>query len=117
MKKTWLFWFPRLLAFLFIGLISLFAFDVFEGDSSLWGKILGFLIHLTPTYVLLALLFIAWKWPLPGGILFILAGAAYFFFARGQHWSAYLIVGAIPALIGLLFIAEHFMNIRRQSLV
>jgi len=111
------FWLPRLLAILFIGLISLFAFDVFEGESPLWEKILGFLIHLTPTYVLLALLFIAWRWPLTGGILFILAGASYIFFSREQHWSAYLIVTGIPTLIGLLFITEHFLKTKRRSLI
>jgi len=117
MKKTWLFWAPRLLAILFIGLISLFAFDVFDSGTSVGEELLAFLIHLIPTYVLLALLIISWKWPLPGGILFILAGGSYFFFAREQHWSAYLIVAGIPALIGLLFITEHFMNIRWQSLI
>lgn len=117
MKKTWLFWLPRILAILFIGLISLFAFDVFDADLSLGGKLLGLVMHLIPTCVLLIALVIAWKWPLPGGILFILGGVAYFFFARGQHWSAYLLIGGIPVLIGLLFIAEHFTKIRRQSLV
>lgn len=117
MKKTRQFWLPRFLALLFIGFISLLAFDVFDADLSLSGKLLGLFMHLIPTYFLLIAFLIAWKWPLPGGILFILAGGVYIFFAGGQHWSAYLIVGGIPALIGLLFIAEHFINIRRQSLV
>jgi hypothetical protein len=117
MKVIWLFWLPRLLAILIIGLISLFALDVFESGLSLREEFLAFLIHLIPTFVLLALLFIAWKWPLSGGILFILAGGAYFFFAGGQHLSAYLLVGGIPALIGLLFITEHFLDKKRQALV
>lgn len=117
MKKNWYFWLPRILALFFVGLISLFALDVFDGGSPLGEMILGFLIHLTPTYVLLALFFIAWKWPLPGGILFILMGASYFLLASDQHWSAYLIVAGTPILIGLLFITEFFLNIKSQPMV
>lgn len=114
MNKKWYFWLPRILSLLFVGLISLFAFDVFDGESPLGTMILGFIVHLTPAYVLLSLLFIAWKWPLPGGILFVLIGASYFFLSTGQHWSAYLVVAGTPILIGLLFIAEYFFNRRSQ---
>ena len=115
MRKNWLFWLTRVLAILFIGLISLFALDVFDLDLSLGGLLLGLFMHLIPTYALLIALFIAWRFPLPGGFLFIMLGASYFFFMKGQHWSAYLIVGGIPVLIGLLFICEHLLNKRNQS--
>ncbi|MBM3137146.1 MAG: hypothetical protein FJZ98_03040 [Chloroflexi bacterium] len=117
MKKNWLFWLPRILAILFTAMISLFAFDMFEGNSSIWEKLLGFLIHLIPTYVLVILLVIAWKLPLPGGILFILAGSSYFLFASEQHWSAYLIVSGIPMLIGILFILDQFLAKKKAPLV
>lgn len=117
MKKTWHFWLPRILALLFVGVISLFAFDVFDGESQLGEMILGFIVHLTPTYVLLALLLIAWKWPLPGGILFVLMGASYYFLASDQHWSANLIVAGTPILIGLLFITEFILNTKSQPMV
>ena len=117
MKKPWHFLLPRILAMLFIGLISLFAFDIFDNESPIGEMIIGFLIHLTPTYVLLAMLFIAWKWPFPGGILFILLGASYFFLATDQHWSAYLIVAGTPMLIGLLFMTDDLLNRRNRSIV
>jgi hypothetical protein len=117
MKKSWYFWVPRVLAILFIALISLFALDAFEGNAPFGEKLLGFFIHLVPTYMLVILLFIAWKRPLPGGILYTLAGGSYFLLTSDQHWSAYLIVTGIPMLIGTLFIAEHFLAQRSTPLV
>jgi hypothetical protein len=117
MKKSWYFWVPRVLAILFIALISLFAFDAFEGNAPFSEKLLGFFIHLVPTYLLVILIFIAWKKLLIGGILYILAGASYFFLFSDQHWSAYLIVTGIPMLFGTLFIAAHFPAQRSAPLV
>jgi hypothetical protein len=117
MKKSWYLWVPRFLAILFIALISLFALDSFEGNAPFGEKLLGFFIHLVPTYILVILLVIAWKRPLTGGILYIFAGASYFFLFSDQHWSAYLIVAGIPMLIGTLLIAEHFLAQRNAQLV
>jgi hypothetical protein len=117
MKKHWYFWLPRILAILFIMMISLFAFDVFEGNTPFGEKLLGFLIHLAPTYVLVILLVIAWKRPLPCGILYILAGCSYFLLTSDQHWSAYLIMVGIPAVIGILFIDEYSLAKKKVQLI
>jgi len=42
--------------------------------------VVGFLIHLVPTYIMIAILLIAWKRGLVGGILFILPGLFLIFF-------------------------------------
>jgi len=109
MKKNWRFWLPRDLAILFTILISLFAFDVFEGNTPFNEKMLAFLIHLVPAFILVILLLIAWKRPLPGGILFILAGLSYFLIASEQHWSTYLIMAGIPSVIGFMFILDYLL--------
>lgn len=65
------YWIPRCVAILFILFLSLFALDVFSGNSSLGVVIVGFLIHLIPSYVLLLALVFAWKREKIGGFLSI----------------------------------------------
>ncbi len=107
-----IFWLPRILGILLCVFISLFALDAFDGNSPLGRQILGFLIHLIPTYLLVFALILAWKKQVIGGIIFILLGFAYLLFAHNQHWSAYLIIAGIPMLIGFLFVIEYFQKSR-----
>jgi hypothetical protein len=71
-------WVARILCILAIAFISLFAVDVFtEGASlSLGQKIVAFLMHMIPSFVLIIALIIAWKHELVGGILIALIGLA-----------------------------------------
>ena len=88
MNKKFLYWLPRILGILFALLISIFALDSFGKSIPFIEAIVGFLIHLIPTYIMIAILLIAWKWELVGGILFILPGLFYFFLLTGcigQH--------------------------------
>ena len=69
---------------------------------------------------MIAVLLIAWKWRVFGGILFILAGASYMAWAHLPHWIVFLLIDGPPILIGILFIAEHFSSKRarkKQALV
>ena len=93
-----LYWLPRVLAILLIAFISLFALDVF-GEPR-W--FLALLMHLIPSFVLIAITAFAWKWEQLGGLAFLAAGAFFLFFTR---FEAFII--AIPALvIGALFLAS-----------
>lgn len=106
MTKTWprnLLWLARILGILFALFLSLFAFDVFGMEGSLGEKIVGFLIHLVPTYLVLIAVAIGWRWPWMGGLLFFALGALYLVVAPVQ-WSAYLVITGSLALIGLLFL-------------
>jgi hypothetical protein len=102
----------RILGILFAGFISMFALDVFETGVPFGQVVLALVMHLIPTILLLVLLWIAWKYPLPGGILFILAGASYIFWAHGQIFSTYLIVAGIPILTGVLFLLGYALEKR-----
>lgn len=66
----------RGIAILGAGFISLFALDVLGMDGSLAYRLAGFLVHLTPSFVLLGILAVAWRWPGVGGALFLLAGVS-----------------------------------------
>ena len=110
MNKKFLYWLPRILGILFTLFISIFALDTFGEGIPFLEAVVGFLIHLIPTYIVIAVLLIAWKWELVGGILFILVGASYLVWTHISHWTAFLLIGGPPVLIGILFIDAHFVS-------
>jgi hypothetical protein len=115
MNKKFLYWLPRILGILFAIFISIFALDAFGEGNPFLEAVVGFLIHLIPTYIVIAVLLIAWKWELVGGILFILVGASYLVWAHILHWTAFLLIGGPPILIGILFIAAHLSSKRARK--
>jgi hypothetical protein len=50
-----IYWLPRILCILAILFISVFALDAFDPELSIWQQIVGFLIHLIPSFILIAL--------------------------------------------------------------
>jgi len=113
-------WTPRILCILCILFISMFALDSFDPKLTFWQQIGGFLIHLIPTYILVALLIIAWKWELAGGIIFMAIGFGFspFIYNMNYHMnhSVLMSLGIIlminfPLILtGALFILSHFMK-------
>ena len=78
-------------------------------------------MHLIPTYILILILFIAWKWEMIGGIIFILIGAGFmpFIFSinyNRNHFSIAQTLGIIAMInlpfiiVGALFIYSHFLK-------
>ena len=113
-------WAPRTICILAILFVSMFAIDAFESNQSIWQQIGAFLIHLIPTYVLIALLIVSWKWELIGGIIFGLIGLGFapFIYQHNYHMnhSVWMSLGIILMinfpfiLVGLLFTMNHFMK-------
>ena len=110
MFKKFIYWLPRILGILFALFISIFALDAFGEGIPFTEAVVGFLIHLIPTYIVIAVLLIAWKWEWVGGTLFVFAGFFYIFGANNMHWSAYVVIAGPPILIGILFIIAHFSS-------
>jgi hypothetical protein len=106
LKRT-LFWGPRILGILFALFMSLFALDVFGEGYGFWETILALVMHLVPTYILVVVLVVAWRWEWVGAILFSLLGVLYLVMTRGRvHWSAYLTISGPLFLVGGLFLAN-----------
>ncbi len=100
-----LFWAPRIMCILFAAFISLFALDVFEENHGFWNTLLALLIHLIPTYILLLILAVTWRWEWVGGLLFPALGAFYIIAFWGRfHWSAYAVLSGSLFLLGVLFL-------------
>jgi len=105
-----LYWIPRILTIISILFMTMFSFDVFDGNDSFGMKMLGFVMHNIPVFILIAILIIAWKWEMAGGALFILAsisGTVFFHSFSGNPGS--LIVIAPFLLTGVLFILHNVL--------
>jgi len=72
-----LFWAPRALSILFIAFLSLFALDVFGEGHGFWKTLLALAIHLIPSFVLIGVLALAWRWEWIGAALYAAAGMLY----------------------------------------
>jgi cytochrome b561 len=113
-------WMPRIICILAILFISLFALDSFRPNLTIWQQIGAFLIHLIPTFVLIALLIFAWKWEYIGGIIFVIIGLGLspFIFKHNYNMnhSVGMSIGIILmvtfpfVVVGILFIMSYFMK-------
>ncbi len=105
--KQALFWAPRVVTILFAAFTSLFALDVFDMGYNLAGALLALVVHLLPTWIILLMLAIAWRWELAGGLLFIVFGGLYLYSSWGQtDWTTYFLIPGVPFLAGVLFIVD-----------
>lgn len=112
MKDHLLLWIPRAAAVLVALFIGIFALDAFTGRSFLQA-IPAFLIHLLPTFAMIAIIAIAWRRPLVGAIAFLLLAIAYAAMARRIDWI--LVVGGPLMLAALLYFAA-WMRFRARPL-
>lgn len=115
--NRFIYWTPRILSIIFILFLALMSLDIFDGNYTFWGTVLGLFMHNIPTLILLAVLIISWKREIVGGITFILVGLLYIFWiiekaiTTGFEWY-YLLwilqISGIAFLIGILFLVCWF---------
>ena len=98
-------WAPRVLAMLAILFISMFSLDAFHPGIPLKEQILDWLMHMLPSFVLIIVLVIAWKWENIGGIIFLSVGLAfspYVFWGNYTHnhsiWLSFFIIILVKLL-------------------
>jgi hypothetical protein len=78
------YWTPRVVSVAFIGFLSLFALDVFQGGRGVWQTVVALGIHLIPSAVLAVAVILAWRWEWIGAALFGAAGAFYIAWVAGN---------------------------------
>jgi len=113
-------WTPRIICILAILFISSFAADSFAPELTIWQQLGGFLIHLIPSFILFAILIIAWKWEKIGGIIFLVIGLLLsplvFMLNYNRGNSVGMSLGIILSItipfviVGILFIRSHYMK-------
>ena len=100
-KNKIFFWSPRILAIIYILFISIFSLDS--------KSILEWIIHMIPSFILIAITAIAWKWEKIGGILFIILGIAFtLFFHTYKHIIGFTMISIPVFLIGTVFITHAY---------
>lgn len=119
-------WVPRIMCILAILFISMFALDAFTPGLTFWQQMEGFLIHLIPSFVLLAVLIVAWKWEFIGGIVFTVIGLGLspVVYLLNLHRTqsvlqslAIILIITIPfVLVGILFMVSNKIKRRRHVL-
>ncbi len=111
--KKFIIWTPRILMIAFILFISMFALDVFGEGYTFLQTLVALFMHLIPSFVLLAGLLIAWKYPLAGAAIFFLAGVAYIIMAW-EHITWWLIIAGPAFLISALLATGWFLSKKRR---
>lgn len=102
--KRLLYWGPRVLAILFAVFISIFALDVFGEHLPFWRLTVALFLHLVPTFVLLLVLWLAWKREWIGGIGYVALGVFYIWDFGGRFpWYTYALIAGPLFLVGMLF--------------
>ncbi|MBT3406029.1 hypothetical protein HN419_02570 [Candidatus Woesearchaeota archaeon] len=73
---------------------------------------IGFLIHLIPSFILIALIILAWKYEIIGGISFIILGIIFtIFFKTYKDPITILLISLPPIITGILFILNKRLKI------
>jgi len=115
-SRRLLFWMPRGLCILFAMFISIFALDVFDGNPTLPELLLDLLMHLIPTFLIVAVLLIAWRWEWVGAVIFSALGVLYIVWEWGRFdLSAYLLISGPLFLLGVLFLFNWFHHAELRS--
>jgi hypothetical protein len=113
-------WIPRALCIIAILFVSMFALDSFAPGLTIWEQIGGFLIHLIPTYILVAALIVAWNWEKIGGIILMVIGLGLSPFVFSMNWhrtgSIWIALGIVLVInipfvmVGALFIISNYLK-------
>ncbi|HUX94425.1 MAG TPA: hypothetical protein VMV47_01725 [Bacteroidales bacterium] len=120
-----LYWIPRILVILAIMFISMFALDFFLHGRTLLQNAAALLMNLIPSFVLLGILIIAWKWEKVGGTILTIVGlvlCVLIFILNFRRNHSVLISLSIVLMIcipfvvaGVLFIISHYRKEKESS--
>lgn len=103
MKKI-IYYLPRILSILIVAFLAMFILEGFSPGFS-WQDSL---MHLLMTFSALGATILAWKRLKFGGWIFVLLGLTYLLLSFRQQWWDGIIIGGVPLLTGILFLAEGF---------
>jgi hypothetical protein len=114
------YWIPRVLSILAIVFISIFSLDAFAPNLTIWQQLVGFFIHMIPSFALAALLIYTWKHEKWGGILFLLIGLIFTpiifnwnYRMNNSVWISLAIITTITlpfVVVGILFLWHYKMK-------
>jgi hypothetical protein len=99
---TLLLWTPRIAGVAMSLFLALFALDAFDGKP-FFTALPEFLIHLIPACMVLAVVALAWRFPLVGAAAFMGLALTYALMVRGRpDWTA--VIGGPLLVVAILFL-------------
>ncbi len=103
-SRRLLLWGPRILGTLVSLFIGIFALDAFSQGAPFFEALPDFLVHLMPSFVLLAVVGASWRSEWIGGLVFIGLALLYpLTMARG-HLDWMLVISGPLMVVGALFL-------------
>ena len=114
-----MYWTPRIVSIFFIAFLALMSLDVFSPGLSFWQIVQGLFLHNVPVFILIAVLWIAWKYEIIGGIAFILAGILYIALLMMSPFEWYKLswaiqISGVAFFIGILFFMNWFRKKKKK---
>ncbi len=107
MLESLLTWSPRIIAMLLGLWLGVFALDVFDEGRGVLKTALAFAIHLTPTWIVVAALVLAWRWEWVGALAFTAIGLGLLRLMGGKrNWETVLTILSPPFVIAALYLAS-----------
>jgi hydrogenase-4 membrane subunit HyfE len=109
------YWLPRIASIGFVLFLSVFALDVFTAPFEPV-MLVGFLVHLIPSFILLGAVLLAWRYELVGTIMFLGFATLYLWdIGFTRPWSWYAGIVAPAAIVGVLFLLSWFLRRHRKQ--
>jgi hypothetical protein len=103
--RRFILWSPRIAAIAAAAFLGIFALDSFSADRTFFAALPHFFLHLAPTFVLLGVVYVAWRRPWFGALVFLSFALAY---ALGSldHPSWIAAIAGPLTLAGSLYLAS-----------
>ncbi|MFA6992893.1 MAG: hypothetical protein WC269_06535 [Candidatus Gracilibacteria bacterium] len=101
---------PKIAGLFFVAFLSLFSLDVISPEYSVGQILLGLFMHNIPVFILLAVLFVAWRYEIVGAVVFALAGVLYILliiFNTINHQFAWYMVSWCFSIAGPAFVVSY----------
>jgi hypothetical protein len=106
-------WAPRVIAIVFALFISVFALDVFSEGLGPLQTIGALLLHLIPTFLVLGLVAVAWRYEIVGAVVFAALGVVYILWSWGRFdWTSPVMIAGPMLLVAALFLADWVLRHR-----
>ncbi|PLX24960.1 hypothetical protein C0580_03470 [Candidatus Parcubacteria bacterium] len=104
-KNKNFYWTPRFLGTLFLLFVVLINLKVLDAPILANAPLMtGFL----PSFVLLFILLVSWRWEVAGGIFYMVIGAVYMIVSWGNvNPIVHLLVSGLALVTGILFVAKN----------
>jgi hypothetical protein len=105
----------RVLGLAFAGFLTIFALDAFDEGLPLPAAIGTAAVHLIPAAIVLAMVVLAWRWPLVGAMGFLAAAALYAWIAPTGRFDWIAVISGPLALVGAGFLGTSLAMRRRAT--